>query len=245
MKLEIDNFEQFKIFFDIVYDITEFIELQLFDDYLNCSILDKGHTRYMNVNFSKEFFKAYEVDSEESVILFSEDFHKIIKASNKNDNVVLKTNENYLVCEMESSNGNSRVFEFVLPSDFVQSPQPPSLMLPVSVNIDISILKQGIKDLKILNSGEVQFNVVDDKFSITSGNEINGNYSSSIDLEESCGESSVSRFSLEYIEQLLKFEKLSKVVELKLGSDLPLLYSFEDDDMRVNGLIAPRVELED
>jgi len=245
MLLEIDKFEQFKIFFDVVYDITEFVELQLFEDYMTCSILDKAHTRFMSANFSKDFFASYEVDGAESVTLFSEDLHKIIKSARKIDNVVLMTNEDYLVCKMESDNGNSRVFEFVLPSEFIESPRPPSIPLPISLTMDVEILKQGVKDLKTLDSGEIQFNVVNGNFSITSGNEIQANYSSNADIEGTFDTDSVSRYSLEYIEQLLKFEKLSKVVELKTGDDYPLVYSFKTDGIEIKGLIAPRIEVED
>ena len=245
MLLEIDKFEQFKVFFDVVYDITEFVELQLFEDHMICSILDKAHTRFMSAKFDKDFFAVYEVEEVETVTLFSEDLHKIIKSASKIDNVILMTNENYLICKMESNNGNSRVFEFVLPSEFIESPHPPSIPLPISLNLDVGILKQGVKDLKTLGSGEVQLNVVNGEFSITSGNEIHTNYSSNVKVEESFDVDSVSRFSLEYIEQLLKFEKLSKVVELKFGGDMPLLYSLKNDNIEVKGLIAPRVEVED
>lgn len=245
MLLEIDKFEQFKIFFDVVYDITEFIELQLFEDHMTCSILDKAHTRFMSANFSKDFFASYEVDGAESVTLFSEDLHKIIKSSNKVENIVLMTNENYLICKIESNNGNSRVFEFVLPSEFIESPHPPNIPLPISLSLDVGILKQGIKDLKIMDSGEVQFNVVGNNFSITAGSEIHGNYSSTISTDETFDVDAVSRFSLEYIEQLMKFEKLNKVVELKMGSDLPLAYSFKNEGIEIKGLIAPRIEVED
>ena len=245
MLLEIDKFEQFKIFFDVVYDITEFIELQLFEDYMTCSILDKAHTRFMSANFSKDFFASYEIDDVESVTLFSEDLHKIIKSASKIDNVVLMTNENYLICKLESGNGNSRIFEFVLPSEFIESPHPPSIPFPIKLTLDIGVLKQGVKDLKTLDSGEVQFNVVNGNFSITSGNEIHANYSSNVAVDGTFDMDSVSRYSLEYIEQLLKFEKLSKMVDLKMGTDFPLVYSFKNNGVEIMGLIAPRIEVED
>jgi hypothetical protein len=66
-----------------------------------------------------------------------------------------------------------------------------------------------------------------------------------VDIEGSFDTDSVSRYSLEYIEQLLKFDKLSKVVELKTGDDYPLVYSFKTDGIEIKGLIAPRIEVED
>lgn len=245
MLLEIDNFEQFKVFFDVVYDITDLVELQLFSDHMTCSILDKAHTRFMTVEYKKEFFSVYEVDDVESVTLFVEDMHKIIKSASKIDNVILETNENYLICKFESKNSNSRVFEFVLPAEYIDSPQPPSIPLPVSFKLQLNDLKQGLKDLGIIGSSEIIFSFNNGLLSLTSGTEVSANYSSNIRVDVDA-EPFSAKFSMEYINQLLKFDKINKTVEFKMGDDLPLLYTFEDDIMcvKVDGLIAPRLEVD-
>ena len=242
MLLGIDNFEQFKVFFDVVYDITDLIELQLFPDHMICSILDKAHTRFMSAEYKKEFFSVYEINDAESVTLFAEDIHTIIKSVNKIDNVILETNDDHLICRLESNNGNNRIFEFVLPAEYIESPQPPSIDIPVTVKVRLDNLKQGIKDLKIIKSGEVKFTINDDTLNITSGIEVNSNYILNIPIE-STGETLSSKFSLEYIEQLIEFNKINKNIVLNIGDDYPLLYSIEDDIMgvKINGLIAPRI----
>ena len=247
MLLEIDNFEQFKVFFDVIYEITDLIELQLFKTHMVCSILDKAHTRFMTVTFKSDFFAVYEIDDAESVTLFAEDLHKIIKSATKIDNVILQTNDNYLICKFESNNGNSRVFEFVLPADYIESPQPPSLSLPITFNLNMNDLKQGIKDLKIVGSSVLQFNISENLVSLSAGVETTAKYSSNIPAEVDCDHSAVSRFTIEYIEQLLKFEKVSKTAKFSVDSDMPLLYTFEDEVMgiEVKGLIAPRIEVDD
>lgn len=247
MILGIDNFEQFKIFFDVVYDITEYVELLLFKDHMTCSILDKSHSRFMTVTFKKEFFSVYEVNDTESVTLFAEDLHIIIKSASKIDSVTLETNENYLVCKFESNTGNSRVFEFVLPSEFIESPVPPSISLPVSFNLSVDDLKQGIKDLKIIGTDEIEFHASNGLLNISAGTEVYTNYAYSIQSDVETDEDYTSRFTLSYIEQLLKFDKISKTGTFQLGDNYPLLYSFKDDIMgvEVKGMIAPRLELND
>lgn len=246
MLLEIDNFEQFKVFFDAIYDITDLIELQLFKTHMVCSILDKAHVRFMSVTFQSDFFSSYEIDDAESVTLFAEDLHKIIKSASKIDTVTLMTNEDHLVCKFESNNGNSRVFEFVLPADYIESPQPPSLSLPISFELNLSDLKQGIKDLKIIGSSEIQFNVSNDLLALTSGIETTTNYSSNIPITVECEYPISARYTMDYIEQILKFEKINKVGRIQLNGDMPFVYEIEDEIMgiKVNGMIAPRTEVE-
>ena len=247
MRLVIDNFEQFKIFFDVVFDVTDLIELQLFESHMVCSILDKAHTRFMSVDYTADFFAYYEVYGAESVTIFADDMNKVIKSANKIDTVTLETNENYLICKIESRNGNSRVFEFVLPAETIQSPNPPSISLPVSFKLDLDDLKQGIKDLKIVGSSEIKFVACEDTLNILAGIEVSTNYCYNLSINNDVEDNISSRFSLEYIEQLLKFNKISKTVDLELGENHPLLYKFEDDVMgvKVNGMIAPRLEVED
>lgn len=246
MLLEIDNFEQFKIFFDVIYDVTDLLELQLFKDHMVCTILDKARTRFMSVEFKSDFFALYEMDDAESVTIFAEDMHKIIKSASKIESVVLETNDDHLVCRIDSQNGNSRVFEFVLPADYIESPVPPSIPLPVTLTVDTGDIKQGIKDLKIVGSDEIQFTVRNGHLIVTAGVETSANYSYDIMIPEEVDEDCTSKFTLEYIEQILKFDKINKIVEFKIGSDMPLLYSVEDEIMgvKVNGLIAPRIEVE-
>ena len=246
MLLVIDNFEQFKIFFDVIYDITELIELQLFKTHMTCTILDKAHTRFMSVEYKSDFFASYEIDDVESVTLFADDVAKIIKSVNKIDNVILQTNDNYLICKVESKNGNSRIFEFVLPADHIESPQPPSLDLPIAFKMNLDDLKQAIKDLKIIKSDVLQFNVMDDLIGVTAGIETTSNYVYNVVSDVKVDDNITAKYSLGYIEQLLKFEKISKVGEFHMKTDYPLVYSFEDEVMgvRISGLIAPRLEVE-
>ena len=247
MILEIDNFDQFKIFFDVIYDITDLIEFQLFEDHITCSILDKAHTRFMSATFRDDFFALYEKGDEDSVTLFAEDLHKIIKSVSKIDNVYLETNENYLVCKLESKNGNSRIFEFVLPPDHIESPHPPSIDLPVVFDLDLQDLKQSINDLKIIESGEILFRATKNTLNISSGMEVTTNYISTIPIENESEDMVSSNFTLGYLEQLLKFNKISDSGLFELGDSYPLLYSFKDEIMgvEIKGMIAPRLELED
>ena len=244
MILVIDDFEQFKIFFDVVYEITEYIELQLYKDYMICSILDKGHTRFMTVRFDSAFFTVYEVDDAESVTIFAEDLHKIIKSANKIDSVRLETNENYFIGKFESDNGNSRIFEFVLPNEYIETATPPSIDFPSKFNVSLDDIKQGIKDISIIGSDEIRFTINNNILSITVGTEVSTNYVYNVNVDCEVNNALSCKFNLNYIEQILKFNKINKVVEFNIGDDMPLSYVVEDafNTIKITGLIAPKLE---
>lgn len=249
MNIVVDNIEQFKAFFDVVYDMSsELLELQLKVDRMVCTVLDKTKTRFFHVEYDSKFFDVYSVDDDESVVIFIEDLYKLLKSCNKTDTLYLESNDPYLIAKVVSDKGNSRVFEFVLPTDFIESPVPPHADFPSVFEVDVSDLSQSVKDIALIGSDLYVFNVVNGELNITTDKDIATKYANCIvvdDFEKSEYDVS-SAFTLDYVKQMLKFNKISKKVKIKLGNDLPIFYSYNDDVMgvRVSGMIAPRISEE-
>lgn len=244
MNIIVDNIKQFKNFFDVIYDMaSEVVELQLFPDRMVCNVLDRGRTRFNHVTFDKEFFDEYVVDGVESITVYVEDFYKLLKSCNNKDTLMLDVNDPYLIAKILSDNGNSRIFEFVLPSDYIDSPNPPSMDLPSILECDVGDLKQCVKDIGLIGSELFKFNVSGDNLIVTTDSDLATKYASKIDVEFEKSDVVSSMFSLEYINQMLKFDKITKTVKLKLGNDMPLFYIFQDTLMgvTVSGMIAPRL----
>ena len=167
-----------------------------------------------------------------------------MKSVNKKDTLYLDVNDPYLVAKIESENGNTRLFEFVLPSEFVDSPVPPHAEFPAVFEVDVTTLKQSVKDIGLVGTDLFVFMVNENKLTLTSGKYSTTNYANTVDIELENETMPVSSgFTLEYVAQMLKFDKISKKVKLKLGSDMPIFYTFEDPIMgvSVNGMIAPRI----
>jgi hypothetical protein len=248
LNIVIDNIEQFKVFFNVIYDMaSDLVELQLFPDRMSCAMLDKTRTRFFCVDYEAKFFDVYAVDDVESVVVFIEDIYNLLKSTNKSDTLYLQLNDPYLVAKIESTNGNTRVFEFVLPTDVVESPVPPHADFPAVFTMDVSDIKQSIKDINVIGSDLLKFVVSKDSLNIVTDSDIATKYANNVSVEVDVDETISSGFTLEYISQLSKFEKISKQVELKLGNDFPVFYNFRDELMGVsiNGMIAPRLPVEE
>lgn len=250
MRIVIDNIEQFRVFFDVVSDVVdESLELQLLPDRMICSLMDRGHTRFFRVVFDEDFFEIYTIDDVNSITVFAQDFVKLLKSCNKKDTLLLEVNDPYLVATIKSDNGNRRVFEFVLPSDFFESPKLPSFDMDTICECDVDSIKQSIKDLNLLGSNDIMFISNKNSLDISCSGELVTNYYSIIECDyESNAEDPVSsRFLLEYIKQIMKFDKINSKVTLKIGDNMPVLYVFKDTLMgvEVSGLIAPLLEKED
>lgn len=238
----IDNIEQFKVFFEEIYELTDLLELQIFPEKVVCSILDKSKTRFMNAEYKKEFFSVYDVDEVSSVTIFADDIYKTLKTANRDDTLTLSINDTHMICKLEKG-GNSRIFEFVLPNEYTESPTIPSLESMIDVDIEIDTIKQSIKDLSTIGTDLFEFNIANGSFNIKGGSSTTANYTTIVDVDVDESISAVSMFSLDYIKQLINFSKISKIVNLGIGDGYPLLYKISDDVMGVTimGMIAPRL----
>ena len=250
MQIVIDNIEQFKIFFDVIYDMSsDLVELQFYPDRLVCAVLDRSKTRFFHVEYDDEFFDEYIIDEVNSVVVFVEDLHNLLKSTNRTDVLYLDINDPTMVCKIESDNGNSRVFEFVLPTEMVTSPSAPHIDLPAIFECNVSDLKQSVKDIGLIGSDLYRLVVSDGQLTVMTSDDIATKYANTIQVDLQNPEDNLvcsSAFTLEYVSQMLKFDKITKDVTLKLGSDMPLFYTFKDELMgvTVNGMIAPRISEE-
>lgn len=250
IRLEISNIEQFKNFFDVVYDVSnEIVELQFFIDRMTCAVLDRGRVRFFYVEYESKFFDKYDVDKVDSVCVFLEDIYNLLKLANKTDTLILEFTEDTMSAQL-LSDGNKRIFEFTLPIDFISSPSFPSESLRVSMHLQTKELVQSVKDIKLIGTDIFQFVVSKDSIALMSDSTLQTDsfsstkYAQMIEVETDVEDTLSVRFNLDYIAQMLKFNKINREVDIQMD-ERALFYKFEDEIMGVcvRGMIAPRVEV--
>lgn len=214
-----------------------------------CTVLDKSNTRFFHVQYDEDFFDVYIIDDVNSITLFVDDIHKLLKSCNNKDTLILEIDDPYLIAKIESDNGNSRLFEFVLPSDFIDSPNPANVDLPAVLECEVGDIEQSVKDIDLIGSDLFVFVTDGELLTLKTSNDIPTKYANTlnVDYENPCNQTVSARFSLDYIKQIVKFNKINKTVKLKIGDNMPLFYSFKDELMGVsiNGMIAPILSTEE
>lgn len=241
MLLEISDIEPIKNFFDVIYDSASEIEMKLDHEKLTINLLNNGHVAFYNLEISKDFFITYDADIE-SVLIFVEDFYKILKSSSKDDMLTLESNENYLICKFENGN-NRRVFELPLADDSNETPIPPSIDYTGKFDIPLNELKQSVNDLdKIVKTHKFNIHTQEYQMFVTAPTDSMTKYSQTIDVDsdEICN----VIVDIKYVQDLLKLSKINKNVTLQLGNGIPLSWIIESSDelVKVSGLIAPIIE---
>lgn len=246
MLLELFDIEPLKRFFDLIYDSANVVELKLDQDKMSISLLNNSHVAFYNLELAKDFFGDYEFRESESVLVYVEDFYKILKSSNKNDKLTLETQSNdaYLYCIFERE-GNRRVFELPLAEDYGQSPVPPSIDYPTEFTIYLSELKQPVTDLdKIVKTDRFKMILKEDCLNVVAPSDAMTKYSNEILVDTDNKDSITSIYNIDYIGSLQKLSNISKECVIKIGDELPLTWiiTSPDDLVKVSGLIAPIIE---
>ena len=242
MIVGIDDIGMFKIFFDVVFEECDTIELHCNASGMELSLLDKSHTCFYSVKYDSSFFDLYDVDDVELVSLFIEDVVKILKTAGKNDYLTLSSDESRVIAKFEH-NGNTRVFELVQPADFNESPTPPDIGTSCSVLFSIDDLNQSLKDFDIFKSGSCHVCCADNVLSFSSNDDASMKYSNRIECDTNgVGD---AYYTVDYLKKLTRFKTVNKEILFEFGDTLPLCWTVENQWVKVSGLIAPRINQED
>ena len=247
MLLEILDIEPLKKFFDLIYDSANVVELKLDQEKMAISLLNNSHVAFYNLELARGFFGNYQIDGAESVLVFVEDFYKILKSSNKSDILTLQTDESNLSCIFEHD-GNRRVFELPLAEDYGDSPIPPAIDYPTEFTIYLNDLKQPVEDLdKIVKTDKFKMVVDNDELIVVAPLDAMTKYNNSIRVETDNDKVVSSTYNIDYIGSLQKLSKISDEVLIKIGEQMPCSWIIESPDnlVKVSGLVAPIIENED
>ena len=239
MIVGIDDISIFKIFFDVIMEECETVELVSNSMGMKVSLLDKGHTCFYEVFYENTFFDLFDVEGTEIMSLFIDDLYKILKTAGKNDYLTLSSDDTRVIAKFENGS-NTRVFELTQSVDFTDSPTPPSLNNNCEVTLSIDDLSQSLKDLDIFKAGTIHFVCKDGNFTMATDTNADMKYNHVIEMETD-GEGD-SYYTSDYLKKLTKFKSIDKNVILQFGDTMPLSWSIKNDDVTVSGLIAPRIQ---
>ena len=245
MLLEFADITPLKNFFDIIYDTVQIVEMKLDQEKLSISLLNDSHVAFYNLEISKGFFIDYIVDGAESVLVFVEDFYKILKSSSKDDMLTMKTTESNLICTFERDTGR-RVFELPLAEDYGESPVPPSIDYKGECVVSLADLKEPVTDLdKIVKTDRFKIVVSNNTLNVVAPPDSMTRYNLSINIDDT--PDGYVTVNVNYINQLLKLSKIDKNVTFLFGDGLPLSWNITsyDELVKVSGLIAPIISEED
>lgn len=237
MRLKLENS---KLLFDIVNILSEIvieINFKVNKEGMNLTAIDPANVLFISLNLSKNNFLEMEVDNE--ILGINLDIFKSILGRAKGEPIELIKEENKLIMKILNK---SKEFELSLFNVESEEKKMPNLDFTGKIEINSSDLSEYIEDCSIV-ADSCSFISNGELFIINAHGDLNS-FNSELTDEIKIEGIGNSKFSLEYLNKIIKASKLTDKIILNLGKDYPLKMDFINDNLNLSFILAPRVETE-
>lgn len=220
----------------IISELVSEIRMKFNAEGLRVVAIDPTNAAMMLFKLPKEAFSHYEAEGDETIGINLDDFKQILRRG-KQESLSLETKEGKLLVNFGEG---KKSFVLSLIDMEGEERKEPELKFTASLKIDASKFQEAVEDCSVvsdsilLNLGEKGF-VLDAKSSL---------HSASIRLlSESFSESAKSRYSLDYLQKMVKAARLADEVRVEFSNDYPLrLHYATPEKAELSFVLAPRVE---
>jgi len=200
--------------------------------------INDANIALVDVSLRKDAFDKYEIKKSFTVALDCDLLDHIVKDAR--GNIELKITKEKLI-----ANTNNTRFEIrLLSPETIRKPSVPSeLDFKAKIHLYTEDLRRGLQAAERVSQwDEVVLAVKDNHFFVKSvgESEVMEMMLSSDDLIKLEGENCRSMFSLNYLMPMIKAVN-TESLKLELGTDEPIKIAWEDENMSVMHLLAPRV----
>ena len=232
-----------KTSFDAISSIVDEVQMQADTEGLKLDALDRSHITFVHLELKSGVFDMYSCDEPLKINVDTEELMKVLKRGKSDDMLELAVDESNLIINFEGE--ARRTFKIHLIDIEYEPPTPPQLEYPTEFEIPFTLLKNSIQDIDIV-SDKISLIVDENKFIASAEGEF-GDATIEYLHGEKIEDNAKSVFSLEKIKEMLKADKFSEAVVLRLGNDMPLNLSLKmaSDEGELSFLLAPRIESEE
>ncbi len=205
--------------------------------------IDPANVAMVLFKLPHQAFSHLEVE-DETLGVNLESLKAVLKRCSFGSSLMMKTEENYLKLEIHDK--TKREFTLAL-IDLDRKDKPiPSLEFSSKVEISAVELLEAIEDCSIV-ADACAFEAEQNTFSVYAKGSLNSaklSYSSDEVYIESPTKQK-GKYSLEYLQKMIKAAKLTDKTTLNFSNDYPLRMEFKTPLMELSFILAPRVENED
>ena len=243
MKLELYNNNILKDIFETINMIVDEIGIECDNEGIRLQAIDRSHITFVSLDLKSSLFDEYTCETPEKICLDTGELMKVLKRCKNND--LLKWESDISNLHLTFEGDSTREFNIRLIDLEYESPQPPELNPPVTLKLPVETLNDFLGDIELFGE-TIQF-TVDENYFTASGDGDFGDSTVKYLHGEHVREVVVSRFNIARIKDMLRAKKLNKEINLKLGTDMPLIleYDINIGEGLLSFLLAPRLDIEE
>jgi|SRR3989338_10933048 len=233
-----------KIFADIIGIISELVlevRIKVNNEGLSITAIDPANVAMVVFNIPSSAFSQWDVEKEEVLGVNLEDLKAVLRRVKTGSVLTLSKEENEIKILIQDKIRK----EFNLALIDVESEEKPIPNLEFNSKVEMSSVDfyEAIEDCSVV-ADSCSFISDAEKFIIKAKGSLNSfksEFSDEINIE---AEECTSKYSLEYLQKMIKATKLSEKVRINFSSDYPLRLDFKTNAIELSFILAPRVEAE-
>ena len=245
------SFSKAKVFEDIVRMASGLLEEAIFtldEDGMTMRSMDPSRVALLDLDIPGSAFEVFEVDDTVKWGVNMERFAKILRRGSSGDTLVL-SQESEDSLDIIFKGRAKRSFKLPLRDISEDEQELPNVDSTSRASIFADVLMESVKDASLVGDN-LTFEMDSETFRAAAhgnGQETNTELKKDDEalIELEVEENSKSTYGLSYLESMVKPMGKSDIVEIELGSDMPLKIHYPiEDEGRLLFILAPRIENE-
>jgi len=243
MLLKLDNPRLFSEIIGIISDLVLEVRIKVNKEGVSILAVDPANVAMISFKIPSAAFSEFEVENDEILGVSLESLKAVLRRCSTRGVLVMQREENTLKIEIQDK--IKREFNLALIEIEGEEKEIPILEFTSKIEMASADFSEAIEDCSVV-SDSCSFVSEPDKFIIQGKGSLNGFKSefSSDELNIQAQEAT-SKYSLEYLQKMIKATKITDKAVINFSTDYPLKLEFNTPFIELSFILAPRVETED
>ncbi len=243
MKIKLDHPKLFSEIVSIISELVLEVRLRVNKEGLSILAIDPANVAMVVFKLPSNAFSEFEIESEEVLGVSLDNLKAVLRRIKPGSVLVITKEENELKLQIRDK--ITKEFNLALIDIEGEEKKIPNLEFASRIEMNGNDFSEAIEDSSVV-ADSCSFITESDKFIIKAKGSLNSYksefLSESIDIT---AQNAHSKYSLEYLQKIIKATKITEKVIINFSDDYPLKLDFITPFIELSFILAPRVEQED
>jgi len=243
MLLKLDHPKLFSEIISIISELVLEVRIKVDKEGMSIIAIDPANVAMVSFKLPNTAFSEFEIENEELLGVGLDSLKAVLRRCSTKSVLILKKDENLL--KIEIADKIKREFKLAL-IDIESEEKPiPNLEFTSRIEMASSDFAEVIEDSSVV-ADSCTFISEPDRFLIQGKGSLNSFKSEfSSDEVNIQAQQAQSKYSLEYLQKIIKATRITEKTILNFSTDYPLKLEFNTPFIELSFILAPRVETED
>ena len=242
MQLKLENPKLFSEIISIISELVLEVRIKVSKEGLSITAIDPANVAMILFKLPSSAFSQLKIENDEILGVSLESLKAVLRRIKSGSILTMIKEENELKLIIQDK--IKREFNLALIDVDSEEKPIPNLDFTSKIEMSSTDFSEAIEDCSIV-ADSCSFISEADKFIIRAKGSLNSFKSEFTDEVNIMAESASSKYSLEYLQKLVKGTKISNKTVINFANDYPLRLDFATSSIELSFILAPRVDSED